>query len=238
VATPTDKAEAELTVAPTLVGRVDWQGRVMTGDALLCQRHLCQQVLAAGGDYLLVVKENQPTLYQDISLLFDPPADLQAPPLTDRREVRTVEHGHGRRHDTRHLIASTDLVGYSDWPGLAQVFRLERTWEEHGVSKGEVSYGITSLPPDIADAARLLALKRGHWQIENGLHYVKDVTMAEDASLIHVGHGPSIMAMLRDLALSLLRQSGYRTIAARLRHHSSHPWEAVSLLTGLRPQNA
>jgi hypothetical protein len=157
-----DKAEAELTVAPALVAQVDWRGRVLTGDALFCQRALCQQVLDAHGDYLLLVKENQPTLLADIRLLFAP----AAPPLDDRRDARTVEHGHGRHHDTRHLTASTDLLGYSDWPGLAQVFRLERTWQEHGTAHRVVQYGITSLPPQFADPARLLALKRGHWQIE------------------------------------------------------------------------
>lgn len=231
-----DKAEAELTVAPDLINRIDWQGRVMTADALFCQRKLCQQVVAAGGDYLLVVKENQPTLYEDIRLLFDPPN--KSLPLDDRRDAITVDHGHGRHYDTRHLIASTDLIGYSDWPALAQVFRLERTWQEGGITKTEVQYGITSLPPGVADPTRLLALKRGHWQIENGLHYVKDVTLGEDRSLIHLGNGPSVMALLRDLAISLLHQTGSRTIAPRLRFHSRHPEHAVALLTAFHRQNA
>ncbi len=229
----TDKAEAELTVAPNLIDRIDWQGRVLTGDALFCQRNLCQQVLNAGGDYLLTVKANQPTLYDDIRLLFEPTFDC--PPLDDRREAVTVDRGHGRQNDTRRLIASTDLTGYSDWPGLAQVFRLERTWHEVKTTKREVHYGITSLPPEIASAARLLELKRGHWEIENGLHYVKDVTFREDRSLIHLGSGPAIMAILRDLSLSLMRQSGCRAIAQRLRFHSRHPEHAVALLTGFSP---
>lgn len=226
----TDKAEAELTVAPALIASVDWEGRVLTGDALFCQRDLCQQVLHAHGDYLLVVKENQHILHEDIRLLFDPPA--WALPLDDRREAQTVDHGHGRHYDIRHLIASTDLVDYSDWPGLVQVFRLERSWQERGKTKREVQYGITSLPPEVADAARLLELKRGHWQIENSLHYVKDVTLGEDRSLVHLGKSPSVMAMLRDLSLSLLHQIGCRTIAQRLRFHSRHPEHAVRLLIG------
>jgi predicted transposase YbfD/YdcC len=234
---PTDKAEAELTVAPKLIDRIDWQGRVLTTDALGCQRNLCQQVVGANGDYLLTVKENQPTLYNDIRLLFDPPPDT-ALPLDDRREARTVDQGHGRHNDTRHLIASTDLVGYSDWPHLAQVFRLERTWQEQGVAKREVQYGITSLPPEIADASRLLELRRGHWRVENSDHYVKDVTMGEDRSLIHLANGPSVVAMFRDAALSLLHLAGHRAIASRLRYHSSHPEEAVALITASPHQNA
>ena len=231
----TDKAEAELTVAPTLSARLHWRGRVLTGDALCCQRSRCEQVLAAGGDYLLIVKENQPTLYEDLRLLFAPDPSYRALPLTDRREARTVEHGHGRHYDTRHLVASTDLVGYSDWPGLAQVWRWVRTWREQAADKPEVRYGITSLPPTVADAARLLTLKRRHWEIENGLHYVKDVTLGEDRSLIHLGAGPSVMAMLRDTVVSLLHHVGCRTIASRLRYHSSHPGAAVALV---RAENA
>lgn len=223
-----DKAQAELTVAPQLLKRIDWQGRVMTGDAEFCQRNLCQQVTDAGGDYLLMVKENQPTLLQDIRLLFDPPFPCQ--PLDDRREAITIDNGHGRHRDTRRLTASTDLVGYSDWPRLAQVFRLDRTWEERGESKREVQYGITSLPPAVADASRSLALKRGHWQIENALHRVKDVTFGEDRSLVHLGNGPAVMAMLRDASISLLRKTGSRAIARCLRYNSCHPEQAVALL--------
>ena len=112
-----EKSEAELMVAPALVARVAWPGRVLTGDALFCQRDLCAQVLAAGGDYLLLVKEHQPTLYADIALLFDPPATLGPADLADRREASTHNRGHGRLHEVRHLIASTDLTEYLDWPG-------------------------------------------------------------------------------------------------------------------------
>src|SRR5579871_5716839 len=90
----TDKAEAELTVAPALLARVAWPGRVLTGDALFCQRNLCRQVREAGGDYLLLVKENQPQLLADIRLLFEPlPGSL---PLLDRRETTQHARGHGR----------------------------------------------------------------------------------------------------------------------------------------------
>ncbi len=143
------KSEAELTVAPALVARVVWPGRVLTGDALFCQRHLCAQVLAAGGDYLLLVKENQPTLFADISLLFDPPTTLGPAALADRREAVTRDRGHGRQDEVRRLIASTDLTAYLDWPGLEQVFRLQRTWREHGAPKQALHYGITSLAPAV-----------------------------------------------------------------------------------------
>jgi len=229
-ATTGTKAEAELTVAPALVAHLDWTGRVLTGDALFCQRHLCQQVLDAGGDYLLLVKGNQGLLERDLALLFDPPAGSDPLPLLDQREARTIERGHGRQQEVRHLLASTDLTGYLDWPGLAQVFRLARTWLEHGVARRQVQYGITSLDPTRGTPAVLLALKRGHWGIENGLHRVKDVTFGEDASLIHTGHGPLVMALLRDTAISLLYRAGIRRVAACLRHWSQYPDRALDLV--------
>jgi predicted transposase YbfD/YdcC len=238
IAAGPEKAEAELTVAPALLARIDWSGRVLTGDALFCQTALCEQVLAAGGDYLLLVKENQGTLYGDLQLLFDPPPSVPAAPLTDRRVARTLESGHGRSMERRELVATTDLTDYLAWPGVAQVFRLERTWREHGQAKRALHYGITSLPPGTADAARLLTLRRGHWSIENRLHRHKDVNFGEDASLIHVGQGPTVMALLRDAALSLLHQAGIRRIASRLRMHSQRPERAVALVVSPLPTGA
>lgn len=137
---------------------------MLTGDALFCQRNICQQVCEAGGDYVILVKANQGTSFNDIRLLCEDPDP--AATLTDRREATTVDSGHGRCADTRYLIASTDLVGYLDWPHHTQVFRYERTWTEQGTFHAVVRYGITSLPPQVADAKELLALKRAHWQID------------------------------------------------------------------------
>lgn len=236
-----DKAEAELTVAPRLLARLDWHGRVLTGDALFCQRNLCTQVCAAGGDYLMIVKENQPQLHRDLVTLFAARADaaLRAAslPAWDMREAVHAERGHGR-HEQRRLTASTELNDYLDWPGVGQVLLIERDWWERGERHTAVRYGITSLPPTVADVTRLLALVRGHWGIENGLHYVKDVTLGEDRSVIHTGHGPSIMAILRDTMVSVLHRAGWRTIAERLRYYSGHPKEALALLGIVIPKNA
>jgi len=195
----------------------------------------CAQVLAAGGDYLVLVKDNQPTLHADIALLFDPPAALGRADLVDRREASTRDRGHGRQQEVRHLTASTDLTAYLDWPDLEQVFRLERTWCEHGVRKQALLYGITSLAPEAGPPERLLALKRGHWGIENGLHRVKDVTLGEDQSTLHSGHGPTVMAFLRDAAVSLLRRAGIQQIAARLREHAQDPTPALALVLAPPP---
>jgi predicted transposase YbfD/YdcC len=229
-----DKTEAELSVAPTLLARIDWTDRVLTGDALFCQRALCQQVRDAGGDYLFLVKANQPALHAAIDLHFHPPPALARSSVFDQRTARTIDVGHGRRPEVRQLLATTDLTAYlaTDWPGIAQVFRIERTWREHGQDKRAVNYGITSLDPELEPPDVLLMLKRGHWGIENRLHWRKDVTFGEDASLIHVGQGPTVMALLRDAAVTLLHLRGVRKVAAQLRLHSQHPELAIAMVTG------
>ena len=98
--------------APALPARNDWHGRVLTGGALFCQRTLCQQVRQAGGDYLLLVKENQGALHNAIALLCDPPVTVPAAPLSVRRVAHTRETGHGRAMERRELVASTDLNNY------------------------------------------------------------------------------------------------------------------------------
>ena len=240
----TQQHETEQTVAPQALAQLDWQGRVLTGDALYCQQALSRQVVEAGGDYLFIVKENQPSLLADIQQVFTPlSAEEQARtgvhtvhPLPVRT-YHSVEKGHGRLEE-RHIQVTSELADYSRWPYLAQVFAYTRTWTSKGVTKQQVRYGITSLPESVSDAARLAALKRGHWQVENGLHYVKDVTLGEDASQARVGNGADILAMVRNTAISLLRRAGYRTIAARLRYYSDRPEEALVLLGISLIQNA
>ncbi|MGI8687881.1 MAG: ISAs1 family transposase [Thermomicrobiales bacterium] len=156
-----EKAEAELTAAPLLVARLDWTGCVLTGDALSCHADVCETVTSAGGEYLLIVKENQATLLRAITTLFASRADgaLRAAslPAWDMREVTTLDKGHGRI-EVRHLVASTALNDYLAWPGLAQVVMVERHWWERGSRKEAVRYGITSLPAGVTDARRLAGI--------------------------------------------------------------------------------
>lgn len=231
-----DKPEAELTVAPMLLAQLKLAGRVVTGDALFCQRSLCQQVRHAGGHYLFLVKANQPELLADLTWLFDPPTP--GPALLDQRQAHTVDDGHQRLANTRHLIASTDLNGYLAWPGVAQVFRLERTWYSPKGWHRTIRYGITSLPPSVATAADLLALRRGHWQIENRLHYVCDQRLGEDACTLRVGSGPTMLSMLRATVISLLRRANVPSIAAALRRFSRRPHELIPFLNLEVPENA
>jgi hypothetical protein len=113
------------------------------------------------------------------------------------------------------------LNAYLGWPGVARVGRLEREVTEGGESTVEVAYLITGVPPGEAGAATLLGWPRGHWGIENRLHYVRDVTMGEDANRTRIGSGPQALAALRNLAISKLRLDGVTNIAAALRRNAA-----------------
>lgn len=208
------------------------EGKVLTADALHTHRATAQAIVDQGGDYLLLVKDNQPQLQEDIALLFSEP-QVVAETLT---QTTTVDCGHGRI-ETRTLVASSALADYSDWPGLQQVFRLERTVtrKRSGGQRHEVVYGITSLPPQRADAADLLRLCRNHWQIEVH-HWLRDVTFDEDRSQVRSGHIPQVMAALRNTAIGLLRLAGETHIAAACRRLAAQPWVALALI-GIQPEN-
>lgn len=214
--------EAELAVAPELLRGLELGGVVVTGDALYAQRELCKQIVEAGGEYVFTVKANQPTLMEDIATLFnDPPV----------KPVEAVLRGcRGNRQEVRKLQASVALNEYSDWPHLAQVCRIEREVTVKGQTKREVAYAVTSLWPHEASPRRLLELNRGHWGIENRLHYVRDVTLGEDGSQVRTGSAPQVMAALRNTTIGLLRMAGVANIAAALRRNAAHPEEALALL--------
>jgi hypothetical protein len=127
----------------------------------------------------MVVKEHQPQLREDIATVFALSPIVGEP----RTGAEPVDCGHGRI-EQRRLETSDVLIGYSDWPGLAQVFPLERQGisKKTGEVREEVVAGVSSLAPERADAARLLAFVRGHWHIENKSHWGRDVTVDEDRS--------------------------------------------------------
>lgn len=130
--------------------------------------------------------------------------------------------GHGRI-ETRIIQTSTVLNDYLDFPHVHQVFRIQRKVTDlNGENpREEIAYGLTSLTEDQAGPADILSYNRGHWSIENELHWVRDVTFDEDRSRIRTGHGPQVMASLRNLSIGLLRRAGYRhQIAKGLRHCS------------------
>jgi len=131
----------------------------------------------------------------------------------------------------RELALTSDLNEWADWPGLEQVGRLTCLRRRKGETSVETSYLITSLSPEQATPAQLLSLARGHWSIENKLHWVRDVTFDEDRCQIRTGAAPQVMAALRNLVIGLLRLRGVRNIAAALRTHAWHAQRAIALVT-------
>lgn len=144
-------------------------------------------------------------------------------------EHRTADKGHGRL-TIRHLQASSRLAGHLDWPGLKQVCRIERIVKAKGLETREIAYAITSLSAERATAADLLAYNRGHWGIENRLHWVRDVSFGEDACRANVQHGPQNLAALRNVALTLLRRAGVNEILSTLRDFATRPTDLLKFL--------
>lgn len=121
-------------------------------------------------------------------------------------------------------------MGHTDWPGLAQVCRLTRTTTYKGKQTVEIDYAVTSVPRRLANAAQLMRWWRGHWGIENRLHYVRDVTFDEDGCQIHSGHAPQNLAALRNAIISLLRLLGHQNIAGALRNYTWHTSRLLATL--------
>lgn len=140
----------------------------------------------------------------------------------------TVEKGHGR-YEKRTLRRTTILTEAREWEGLRQGFELTRERTVRGVTTQETVYGITSLRVDQADALRLLELTRGHWEIENGLHYKRDVTLGEDASRIRQQGAPQVMASLRNSIIHLLKDTA-DSLASAVRTMSNSFGKALNLL--------
>lgn len=130
--------------------------------------------------------------------------------------AETVDKGHGRI-ETRMIAVRTKLPARLDtiWPGIAQIVRIERRRELKSLCQRQVIYAITSLPPERCDAEKLLALSRNHWQIENRLFHVRDITFAEDASRIRSKNAPSAVAHLRNAALTIIRKRKLKPRPAR-----------------------
>ena len=158
-----------------------------------------------------------------------PPAN-EATRQTELDTAETLNKGHGRR-EHRRLEASTRLARHLDWPGVKQVCRLTRTTWRSGRQTVEVAYAITSVPRAQASAAQLLAWWRGHWRIENQLHWVRDVVMSEDDCRIRTGHAPQILATFRNVVLNLLRLNGLTQTKASLRRFAFCP-DKLRLLIG------
>ena len=212
---------------PALLLDLVLDGRVFTMDALPTQRETAQRIVEQQGDYVMMVKENQPSLHADIALVFTG----QDAPLFIEDRAALIGKAHGCI-EVRTLQTSSALNDYLDWPGVQQVFRLDRktTRLKTGSVRSETVYGLTSLSADRADAATLLQLTRGHWTIENRSHWGRDVTLGEDGSQVRIGHLPQVLATLRNVVIGLIRLHAFRFVPQALDDFASHPLEALAAI--------
>lgn len=208
----------EITAIPELLKVLDLEGALVSIDATGCQKEVAREVLEAGGDYLLAVKENQPTLYADIEAAF---AEALRRGLAGLRHdtFATRETGHGRHEERRYTVLydPSGLSTKEDWQGLAAIVRVERRRRAGGKESAEVAYYISSKKAAAAVLARGIRL---HWSIENGCHWVLDVVFGEDRSRARQGRAAENLAWLRKMVLALLgqerRKASYRTMQFEL----------------------
>lgn len=231
-----DTKENEIVAAPRVLAQVSIAGKVITGDALHTQRAISGMIVERGGHYVWPVKANQPRLYEDIERLFAP--DNPKPGFgkisTDFKAATKVNYGHGRL-EKRTIQTSSMLNEYLDWPGVGQVYRLERKfdWVRQGnvfKTSCEVEYGISSLSHSQTSPTTVLQARREHWSVETGLHYRRDVTFREDATRMTIGAAGRILATVHNLVIGLIKRAGYSNAAKARRHYDGHIQEAFGLL--------
>jgi len=213
-------------LAPLLAG-LDLSGVVVTADALHTQRTTARHLVAdRGAHYVLTVKGNQPSLFAACQRALSGPTGDFAPEHID------VDRGHGRTEQRTCRVQAVTGDDGIDFPHAAQVFRIRR--DTGGLdgqrTRKEIAYCITSLDAEQASPQQLAGYIRAHWQIENRLHWVRDVTYDEDRSQVRTGTAPRVMASLRNLAISALRIAGHTNIAAALRWTARDPARPLSIL--------
>lgn len=225
VETKTNEITAFAPLMDTLTN-MELAGVVITADALHTQREHVEDLHRRGAHWALTVKGNQPRLRRQLAEL---PWQAVEP------GHRSTETAHGRR-EIRTIKVVTIAAGI-EFPHARQAIQITRKTRPASARPGkksrwrtEIVYAITDLAPHEARPDELAAWIRGHWQIENGLHWVRDVTFAEDLSRIRTGAAPQVMASLRNLVISLHRLAGAANIAAALRHHARDPNRPLQLV--------
>lgn len=203
------KRTNEIKTAIPLLEAIDIEGKDITADAMLTQRDIGEYIVSKGGHYHFIVKQNQPGLFDDIALFFE-----------NRKGADHVDYGaceHGRI-EVRKIWTTTELNDYLNFPYVGQAFVIEResTDKKSGEYSKDIAYGITSRTSEQADPKRVLEINRGHWSIES-CHYIIDWNYDEDRSRIRTGHGPENMTRLRRFAIGIIKSTGARSVAQKMR---------------------
>jgi predicted transposase YbfD/YdcC len=229
-----ESQQNEISAAPILLDLVDLRNKVVIGDAIHTQRQVSIQIGRVGSNYIWTVKGNQPQLLQDLQDWFDTEVELlpgMGAPAKDFRSTSVTNKAHGRI-EVRVLTTSSQLNDFLDWPFLQQVFKLERhvTIQKTGKTRHEIVYGITSLSADQASPDQLLQMLRSYWQIENGLHYPRDVSLREDQTRFKNHSSAHVMAIINNLVLGLIAGSDFPFVPTARRFFAAYPDKALELL--------
>jgi predicted transposase YbfD/YdcC len=206
-----EKRTNEIKMAAPLLDSIHIEGKVISTDALLTQTAFAKYLVKQRhAHYHFIVKNNQATLLQDISLYFE---DRKDP---DFVQCDPPDHG---RIEVRKIWTTTELNEYLDFPHVGQCFMIERqtTDKKSKESTSEIAYGITSQTSKQADPESVLSINRGHWAIENSCHYIIDWNYDEDRSRIRTGNGPENITRLRRFAVGVIKSKGVRSVAQKMR---------------------
>jgi predicted transposase YbfD/YdcC len=200
------------------------EGKIFTMDALLTQKTIAKAITYGKGDYVMIAKDNQEFLREDIELLIN----------SDKRFGITEsyienEKGHGRIETRK--ITITESKGIIEFIGVNQVFMIERWIKRNGKDTYEKVFGLTSLSKERADSKQVFSILRSHWSIENRSHWVRDVTYDEDRSQVRDSEIAQFMALFRNIAIGLIRLDGFVNISKANKLFASNPLLALPLLT-------
>jgi predicted transposase YbfD/YdcC len=196
----------EIAAIPLLLERLALGGALVTIDAIGAQNAIAATILRRGGDYLLALKANRPATLKDVEAFFadPPPGTIETHAATDGEHGRIEVRRHAVCHDVTWMFSARHYPGEPTFPGLAMIGMVESTTQRGGKTSRERRYYLSSAKLDAATFARAA---RGHWGIENRLHWVLDVVFKDDLARLRTGHGPENMAVVRHTAVNLLRQA-------------------------------
>ena len=199
----TDEKSNEITAIPQLLELLALEGCLVTIDAMGCQKPIARQIIDQGGDYVLALKGNQSGLLNRVLTAFETAEAVEFQGYTVDT-LETQDQGHGRTEIRRYCVLGTEgLLSAPSWAGLQMIGVVEAERTEQGKTTVEMRYYIGSIEPKAAEFARAV---RGHWGIENSLHWVLDVAFREDDCRVRKGYGAENLAVLRHIALNAVKQ--------------------------------